>query len=88
MMNDNTLFGITIDRHISIGHIFTTVALVVTSVLAYANMVNRIYNLEQADMRTEEVIRVMQSDYQHTLDKIFIKLERIDEKIDRKADKR
>ena len=88
MMNDNTLFGITIDRHISIGHIFTTVALVVTSVLAYANMVNRIYNLEQADMRTEEVIRVMQSDYQRTLDKIFIKLERIDEKIDRKADKR
>ena len=88
MMNDNTLFGITIDRHISIGHIFTTVALVVTSVLAYANMVNRIYNLEQAHMRTEEVIRVMQSDYQHTLDKIFIKLERIDEKIDRKADKR
>ena len=87
MMNDNTLFGITIDRHISIGHIFTTVALVVTSVLAYANMVNRIYNLEQADMRTEEVIRVMQSDYQRTLDKIFIKLERIDEKIDRKADK-
>ena len=87
MMNDNTLFGITIDRHISIGHIFTTVALVVTSVLAYANMVNRIYNLEQADMRTEEVIRVMQSDYQRTLDKIFVKLERIDEKIDRKADK-
>ena len=88
MMNDNTLFGITIDRHISIGHIFTTVALVVTSVLAYANMVNRIYNLEQSDIRTEEVIRVMQSDYQRTLDKIFIKLERIDEKIDRKADKR
>ena len=88
MMNDNTLFGITIDRHISIGHIFTTVALVVTSVLAYANMVNRIYNLEQADMRTEEVIRVMQSDYKHTLDKIFIKLERIVDKIERKADKR
>jgi predicted membrane-bound spermidine synthase len=87
MMNDNTLFGITIDRHISIGHIFTTVALVVTSVLAYANMVNRIYNLEQSDIRTEEVIRVMQSDYQRTLDKIFIKLEKIDEKIDRKADK-
>jgi predicted membrane-bound spermidine synthase len=87
MMNDNTLFGITIDRHISIGHIFTTVALVVTSVLAYANMVNRIYNLEQSDIRTEEVIRVMQSDYQRTLDKIFVKLERIDEKIDRKADK-
>jgi len=87
MMNDNTLFGITIDRHISIGHIFTTVALVVTSVLAYANMVNRIYNLEQSDIRTEEVIRVMQSDYQRTLDKIFVKLERIDEKIDRKVDK-
>lgn len=87
MMNDNTLFGITIDRHISIGHIATTIAALFAGIYAYANMVNRIYNLEQADSRIESQIEVMHTDYQRTVDKIDYKLENIINKLDKKVDK-
>lgn len=86
-MTDNTLFGITIDKHISIGHIITTIVIGATGVMAYANMINRIYNLEQANVRTERTLEMMRNDYQRTVDKIYFKLEKIEDKIDQKADK-
>jgi len=79
--------GITIDKHVSVGHIFTTVAAIVAGVSAYASMQNRIQNLEAADLRMEKLITEQKSEYKYTLDKIYVQLEKINDKLDRKADK-
>lgn len=79
--------GITIDKHISIGHIFTTIAAIVAGALAYASVENRIYNLEISDKRMEAQISEQKQEYKNTLDRIYTQLEKINDKLDRKADK-
>lgn len=79
--------GITIDKHISVGHIFTTVAAIVAGVSAYASMQNRIYNLEAADIRFEKQIVEYRKEHNFALEKISLQLEKINDKLDRKADK-
>lgn len=48
--------GIKIDNHVSVGHIFTTIAAVAAGIFAYANMQNDISNLKQADVHIERRI--------------------------------
>ncbi len=79
--------GITIDKHVSVGHIFTTVAAVVAGVFAYASMQNRIHNLEVADIRHEKQLDEYRKEHNFALDRISIQLEKINDKLDRKADK-
>lgn len=79
--------GITIDKHISVGHIFTTIAAIVAGVSAYASMQNRLYNLEKEDVRIQAQIEKHEKQYQTTLDRIYIQLEKINDKLDQKADK-
>ena len=79
--------GITIDRHVSVGHIFTTLAAIAAGVMAYASMQNRIFNLEKEDMRIQAQLEKNEKQYQVTLDRIYTQLEKISDKLDRKADK-
>ena len=79
--------GITIDKHVSVGHIFTTVAAIIAGVSAYATMQNRIYNLEQADIRLERDIRDHKSEYKASLDRIYVMLDKINDKLDDKVNK-
>lgn len=55
-MGDLSFMGIKIDNHVSVGHIFTTIAAVAAGIFAYANMQNDIQNLKQADIRIEKQI--------------------------------
>ncbi len=87
-MNSTKFLGLTIDSHVSIGHIFTTVAAIVAGVLAYSNMVTRVQILEISYVRMEKTIDDLRDAYQVSLDKIDAKLERIEEKIDSKVDKK
>lgn len=52
-MGEANFMGIKIDNHVSVGHIFTTIAAISAGVFAYANMQNDIQNLKQADARIE-----------------------------------
>lgn len=79
--------GITIDKHVSVGHIFTTIAAIVAGVSAYAGMQNRIQNLEAADVRIEKQLNDQRNEYQVTLDRIYDKLDKINDKLDEKVDK-
>ena len=87
MVKSTPFLGITIDKHVSIGHIFTTFAAIVAGVSAYAGMINRIQNLEYADLRMEKLIGDQRAEYKYTLDRIYLQLEKINDKLDRKADK-
>ena len=86
--NTGEFLGISIDKHISVGHIITTAAAIVAAINAYANMQNRIENLEKADIRIEQSIAEKQDDYRKQLDRIYRSLEKISDKIDTKQDKK
>lgn len=52
-MGEITFMGIKFDNHVSVGHIFTTVAAVCAGIFAFANTQNDIKNLQQANARIE-----------------------------------
>ena len=85
--NKNFINRITIDPHISIGHIFTTFSAIFAGVWAYASVEYRIRGLEAADVRFERQIADSRKEYNYALDRISIQLEKINDKLDRKADK-
>jgi hypothetical protein len=87
MNNPKNFLGITIDKHISIGHIFTTFAAIVAGVSAYMGMINRIQNLEFADIRMQKQIEEQKTEHKYTLDKIYVSLEKINDKLDTKVDR-
>ena len=83
-MGEANFMGIKIDNHVSVGHIFTTIAAVAAGIFAYANMQNDIQNLKAADVRLEKRIDVQEihtieqqqrSDAQY--DKIQSKIDKI-----------
>jgi len=86
-MMSKGFMGITIDPHVSVGHIFTTIAAIVAGTWAYASMEYRVKSLEQADARMEKLIIEQKSEYKYTLDRIYVQLEKINDKLDNKADK-
>lgn len=59
-MGEKIFMGITIDKHVSVGHIFTTISLIAACIFAYANMQNDIKNLKETDARLEKRIDVQE----------------------------
>jgi len=86
-MMSKAFMGITIDKHISVGHIFTTVVAIFAGASAYYSVVYDIQKLKEADIRHERLISESRSDQRVMLDKIEVKLDRIYDKLDRKVDK-
>lgn len=75
--------GIKIDNHVSVGHIFTTIAAVAAGIFAYANMQNDIKNLKETDVRLEHRIeeqKIAAFDQQERTDARYARLE---DKIDK-----
>jgi len=86
-MATKAFMGITIDRHISIGHIFTTIIAIGAGFSAYFNIQYRIADLEKADVRMEKTISEQKSEHKSTLDRIYLQLEKINDKLDKKMDR-
>jgi len=86
-MMSKAFMGITIDKHISVGHIFTTVMAIFAGASAYYSVVYDIQKLKETDIRHERLIAENRSDQRMALDKIEVKLDRIYDKLDRKVDK-
>jgi hypothetical protein len=81
------MFGITLDKHVSVGHIFTTVAAIFVGSGAYFTLVNDIENLKQADARIEKQVDTQRIEHRFALDRIDNKLDKIYDRLDQKADK-
>lgn len=86
--------GMRFDNHVSIGHIITTVALLVACVTWKNSTDNEIYNLKQADIRLEQkdndlknMMVEIRADYRGDVREIRQLLKEISDKIDQKADK-
>ena len=86
--------GMRFDNHVSIGHIITTVALLIACVTWKNSTDNEIYNLKQANIRLEkadaelkQLIVETRSDYRGDIREVRQLLKEISDKIDRKADK-
>lgn len=80
-------FGITIDRHVSIGHIGATVAMIFLGSGAYYSILGDIEELHKTDVRHEKMIADTKQDFKAAFDRIDVKLDRIYDRLDRKADK-
>ncbi len=91
--------GLEFDNHISIGHIITTCAAIVTGSILFANMQNDIANLKANDARLEKTqieyriyfdrtITEYRGDYKADINMIMDKLDKIYEKLDKKADRK
>lgn len=91
--------GLKFDNHVSTGHIITTIAAIVTGAILFANMQNDISNLKQTDIRIEREqvefkdrfnaqLEEYRDDYKNDIQLILGKLDKIYDKLDRKADKK
>ncbi len=96
---DQTFFGLRFDNHISIGHIITTIMAIVTGTILFVNMQNDISNLKANDVRIERTqveyktridaqIFEYRSEYKSDMSLVLDKLDKIYDKLDKKADKR
>lgn len=86
--------GIRLDNHVSIGHIITTIALLIACVTWKNNTDNEIFNLKNSDLRLEQkdeelrnMIIEIRADYRGDVREIRELLKEISNKIDGKADK-
>lgn len=84
---EKTFMGIKFDNHISIGHILTTVCLIVSGITWAVNTDNRLQNLERQDIILERDILDFKKDYKDDLKEIRQLFQQISDKLDRKADR-
>lgn len=84
---EKTFMGIKFDNHISIGHILTTVCLIVSGITWAVNTDNRLQNLERQDIILERDILDFKKDYKDDLKEIRQLFQQISDKIDKKMDR-
>ncbi len=86
--------GMRFDNHVSIGHIFTTIMILVALITWKNNIENEIVNLKQNDLVLEkrdtelkEKVLEIRADYRSDVRDIRELVKEILDKIDKKADK-
>lgn len=84
---DKTFFGMKIDNHVSIGHIFTTLAIIVAFITWSVNTDNRLAQLEKADAQFRQEFSEYKNDYKADLREIRQLFQQISDKLDKKADR-
>lgn len=87
MVQEKAFMGIKFDPHISVGHIFTTICIIISCVTFGVNTVNRIDHLEQADNEFQETLSEFKNDYKADLREIRQLFQQISDKLDKKADR-
>lgn len=84
---DKAFMGVKFDPHISVGHIFTTICVIISGVVWAVNTGNRIERLEMNDNEFKAVITDFRNDYKADLREIRQMFQQISDKIDKKADR-
>ena len=69
--------GLKFDKHVSVGHIVTTVVIAIGGISAWFEMVNRINLLEQREMLREESMIAMRKEFREDIKNINGKLDMI-----------
>jgi hypothetical protein len=94
MAKAGTILGMKFDNHVSIGHVFTTIGILVVGVYWASNIDNQISNLNGQDQRLEQQdtqIRAMvaetRNDYRSDIKEVRGLLKEISDKIDKKVDR-
>lgn len=87
MVEEKAFMGIKFDPHISVGHIFTTVCVIISGVTFAVNTINRIDHLERADLEFKNTITEFKDDYKADLREIRGLFQQISDKLDKKADR-
>jgi hypothetical protein len=75
------------DNHVSLGHIFTTIVMLIGGVSWVVATEGRISNLEKEDVKIERAIQESRTDVRSLFVDIKQDLREINAKLDRKADK-
>lgn len=84
---DKTFMGIKFDNHISVGHILTTVCLIISGITWAVNTDNRLQYLERQDVIFSADMADFKKDYRDDLKEIRQYFKEISEKLDKKADR-
>jgi len=84
---EKAFLGVRFDPHISVGHIFTTICVIVSGVAWATNTGNRIERLEANDSQFQASIADFKNDYKADLREIRQMFQQISDKMDRKVDK-
>lgn len=87
MVTEKAFLGVKFDPHISVGHILTTVCILVSGVTWAVNTGNRLARLEATDTEFKTVITEFRNDYKSDLREIRQMFQSISDKIDKKADR-
>jgi len=87
MSQEKAFLGVKFDPHISVGHILTTVCIVVSGITWAVNTANRLERLEATDNEFKAVISEFRNDYKADLREIRQLFQQISDKIDKKADR-
>jgi len=84
---EKAFLGVKFDPHISVGHIVTTVCVIISGVTWAVNTGNRIERLEASDAEFKVTINEFRNDYKADLREIRQMFQAISDKIDKKADR-
>jgi hypothetical protein len=87
MVKQESFLGITFDRHISVGHILTTVSIIVAGVWWASDASARIAGLEKFSIYLEKRIESETADRRHDMTEIKGLLKEIRDELKEKADK-
>ncbi len=84
---EKAFLGVKFDPHISLGHIVTTVCVIISGVTWAVNTGNRLEQLEANDVEFKQSISEFRNDYKADLREIRQMFQAISDKIDKKADR-
>lgn len=82
-MEGFNFMGIKIDNHVSVGHIFTTIAAICAGIFAFANAQNDIKNVKQDVTRLEKRIDLQEVHAEQQQIRTDNQFEKIQEKVDK-----
>ena len=84
---EKTFMGIKIENHISVGHIMTTVCLIVSGVTWAVNTDNRLQYLERQDVIFAQEVQDFKKDYRDDMEEIREYFKAISEWLSKKVDR-
>lgn len=91
MSTDNsgglTVLGLRFDNHVSAGHIFTTITVIIAGIAWFINTENRLENLERQDVVLETRMQEQKQEFKEILSEIKLNLREINSKLDSKVDR-
>lgn len=79
--------GLRFDNHVSVGHIFTTLSVIIIGTAWAVNTDNRISNLERSDIQMERVIEKQKTENDSNMVYIRNRLDYLVDVVNKKVDR-